>query len=46
MPPDFGPERLLVMSLSQLGCLQPEAQKIAEHFQSLYAQQPFGIASH
>lgn len=26
----------------QLGCVQPEAQALAEHFQALYAQQPFG----
>lgn len=40
MPPDFG--RNVAGRALQLGCLQPEAQEIAEHFQSLYAQQPFG----
>jgi len=40
MPPAFG--RNVAGRALQLGCLQPEAQKIAEHFQSLYAQQPFG----
>ena len=39
-PPDF--DRNVVGRALQLGFLQSEAQGLAEHFQALYTQQPFG----
>lgn len=39
-PPTFA-QNVMGRAL-QLGCAQTEAQALAEHFQKLYAQQPFG----